>query len=165
MGCHPSGCEPPFQICFAAARAAGFLNLQPTSSGQSYDTRFTNLVSIGWIQGFQIAGTSWWAGELASACWNLMSQQRVANTVDEFPTSSDSNGASASGCSDRGCRSTMITCKGVSVAMGGGSVAQLMKTSGSLEKPSLPRRSERELSFLNPLRSPWSPKKTPLQRH
>jgi len=89
----------------------------------------------------------------------------VANTVDEFPTSSDSNGASASGCSDRGCRSTMITCKGVSVAMGGGSVAQLMKTSGSLEKPSLPRRSERELSFLNPLRSPWSPKITPLKRH
>jgi hypothetical protein len=54
MGCHPSGCEPPFQICFAAARAAGFLNLQPTSSGQSNDTRFTNLVSIGWNQGFQV---------------------------------------------------------------------------------------------------------------
>jgi len=45
-----------------------------------------------------------------------MSQQRVANTVDESPTSSDPNGASAAGCSDRGCRSTMITCKGVSVA-------------------------------------------------
>jgi hypothetical protein len=82
----------------------------------SDDIRFANLV-FNWPNPWDsnsrhvVAG-----GELASACWNLMSQQRVANTVDDFPASSDSNGASAPGCSDPGCRSTMNTCKGVSVA-------------------------------------------------
>jgi len=48
MGCHPSGCEPPFQICFAAARAAGFLNLQAGSRKPSVLVRAPEPLFLNW---------------------------------------------------------------------------------------------------------------------